>query len=96
VAGAMTAEATETATVATWSGWWRKGRGDRWRRVVAGCPSPRAAWDALLGRDPPLPSGDLQVVTGDSYKPAGREQEGASADVPPMADRPGHARSTAT
>jgi hypothetical protein len=92
MAEAVTTEATQR----TWSGWWRRGRGDRWRRVVAGCPTPRDAWDALLGREPPLPSGDLQVVKGDPYKPAGREKDGASADVPMMADRSGHARSTAT
>jgi hypothetical protein len=51
------------ATAERWVGFWR--------------PSPKAPWRLLLGRQPPLPGGDMAVVKGpDRNMPAAREQDG--------------------
>jgi hypothetical protein len=69
----MTTTATETTT---WSGWWRKGTGHPWRRVVRDCPDSGTAWSQLLARKD-LPGGDLMVSRGtDPNFPVPRERDG--------------------
>jgi hypothetical protein len=58
----MTATQTKAATEAVWTGWWRRGPNQAWRRVCSGLTSAET-WQRLLAEG--LPSGDMQVSRGD-------------------------------
>jgi hypothetical protein len=51
-----------TATKATHAGWWRRGRRDRWRRVVEGDSFDRCWHNLLVAADDLPPGGELLVV----------------------------------